>query len=545
MSIRVECTCGKTIEAESVFAGGQVKCLCGAMVPVPNVDPKLVDKIRFHCPHCKMRVLGKRSSIGKKSKCPGCGKAYVIPEPKPEPTDEPAASPAGFKQRQRIQIGADDIAFMTELLPSLVDEPAGEQCGNENATESPEAETREEAGEVLVQAPVQSDPTASTTQPCESTLSLEPPATDLPNVEFSSFVEEIVAEIDSGISVDPPPTPKFAEIRIDLTGGRGTPPSPARSTSPDRDVTTSRTEDEVRTKHRNATSRESTHSAHRSQSLPELDRKTELPVDDDTIRTPVRPLPQPSGQERRNQPAPPKRPISQPEIVGFTDEPFPSPSIPLEELRLVDSPESANQDEFITTVFAPEAQVRKGLADTGRIALDTSPGRVGTSESAIGAGAPEQSAILPPRPVSKRPLSSPPVGGVSIFSPIVRSVAQPGRHASLIFVDGEAAGRTVPLNVKNFLIGRERDCHFRPSSPSVSHHHCVLKTDAYAVRIRDLGSRNGTFVNGHRIHKEVLLHHSDSIWIGDVRFKVDIPHDLYAGYHGTEAQLSVDEFLIY
>jgi pSer/pThr/pTyr-binding forkhead associated (FHA) protein len=142
-------------------------------------------------------------------------------------------------------------------------------------------------------------------------------------------------------------------------------------------------------------------------------------------------------------------------------------------------------------------------------------------------------------------LSAPPVAGVSVYSQVARPNTQSGTAASLVFEDGESAGQKVPLRVRNFLIGRERDCHFRPKSASVSHHHCVLKTDAFAVRIRDLGSRNGTYVNGHRIHQEVALHHSDSVWIGDVRFKVDIPNDLYAGIHSAEAQLSLDEFRIY
>src|SRR5262249_58225643 len=50
------------------------------------------------------------------------------------------------------------------------------------------------------------------------------------------------------------------------------------------------------------------------------------------------------------------------------------------------------------------------------------------------------------------------------------------------------------------VVGRSRDCDVQlPSTPEflrVSRHHCVLNIDALAVQVRDLGSRNGTFLNG-------------------------------------------------
>ena len=53
------------------------------------------------------------------------------------------------------------------------------------------------------------------------------------------------------------------------------------------------------------------------------------------------------------------------------------------------------------------------------------------------------------------------------------------------------------------LIGRGEDCDPRlPSDDahrSVSRHHCLLDINPPDVRVRDLGSRNGTFVNGLKI----------------------------------------------
>jgi eukaryotic-like serine/threonine-protein kinase len=53
------------------------------------------------------------------------------------------------------------------------------------------------------------------------------------------------------------------------------------------------------------------------------------------------------------------------------------------------------------------------------------------------------------------------------------------------------------------LIGRGPDCAIRLPADhahgNVSRRHCVLEVDPPHVRVRDLGSRNGTFVNGRMI----------------------------------------------
>ena len=86
--------------------------------------------------------------------------------------------------------------------------------------------------------------------------------------------------------------------------------------------------------------------------------------------------------------------------------------------------------------------------------------------------------------------------------------------AELKVVGGKHAGQVIPLNRRKFLIGREQDCQLRPNSDMVSRHHCVFSVDDYSVRLRDLGSTNGTLVNGERIRKETVLAAGDRIVIG-------------------------------
>ena len=52
------------------------------------------------------------------------------------------------------------------------------------------------------------------------------------------------------------------------------------------------------------------------------------------------------------------------------------------------------------------------------------------------------------------------------------------------------------------VLGRAQDCTIRMSAMghmNVSRHHCLLEIDPPLVQVRDLNSRNGTFVNGERI----------------------------------------------
>jgi predicted component of type VI protein secretion system len=95
--------------------------------------------------------------------------------------------------------------------------------------------------------------------------------------------------------------------------------------------------------------------------------------------------------------------------------------------------------------------------------------------------------------------------------------------ARLRVLSGPHAGETIPIRRGKLLIGREEDCHLRPESEFVSRHHCVLLLDDYTLRIRDLGSKNGTFVNGRRVGSgETILLHDDTISIGEMIGQIDL-----------------------
>ncbi len=95
-------------------------------------------------------------------------------------------------------------------------------------------------------------------------------------------------------------------------------------------------------------------------------------------------------------------------------------------------------------------------------------------------------------------------------------------QAELKVLGGKFQGKAIPLNTKRFLVGREQDCHLRPNSDSVSRHHCVFVIDDYTVRLRDLGSTNGTRVNGELIRHETVLKDGDEIHIGKLHLQLTV-----------------------
>ncbi len=90
----------------------------------------------------------------------------------------------------------------------------------------------------------------------------------------------------------------------------------------------------------------------------------------------------------------------------------------------------------------------------------------------------------------------------------------------LIIVQGQPQGKLLTFPPGEFLFGRGTECHIRPRSDWVSRQHCLLRVTEQEVTLRDLGSRNGTLVNGERVRQERHLHEGDRIEIGPMIFQV-------------------------
>ncbi|MBX3411424.1 MAG: FHA domain-containing protein [Pirellulales bacterium] len=87
---------------------------------------------------------------------------------------------------------------------------------------------------------------------------------------------------------------------------------------------------------------------------------------------------------------------------------------------------------------------------------------------------------------------------------------------------GANSGQEVKLPAPKFFIGRAEDCHLRPKSDLISRHHCVVMVEDSLVVVRDLGSRNGTFVNDEQIVGERELRAGDKLRVGPLQFELVI-----------------------
>jgi len=94
-------------------------------------------------------------------------------------------------------------------------------------------------------------------------------------------------------------------------------------------------------------------------------------------------------------------------------------------------------------------------------------------------------------------------------------------RAQLIPAEG---GTPIEISRDLTVVGRQEDCDLRLDHKSVSKVHCVIvKTDGLLL-LRDLGSTNGTRVNGQRVRRAALLP-NDQLNIANCKFTVFLGPD--------------------
>ena len=102
-------------------------------------------------------------------------------------------------------------------------------------------------------------------------------------------------------------------------------------------------------------------------------------------------------------------------------------------------------------------------------------------------------------------------------------------------VSGSYFGKIVPLRGR-LVIGRGSDCDLVLDEPEMSRRHAVIENSGDGMYLRDLGSSNGTFVNGVQV-RDAVLHPDDQIAFDQNRFLLEAP-SLPTREEG--AQLAVD-----
>lgn len=92
---------------------------------------------------------------------------------------------------------------------------------------------------------------------------------------------------------------------------------------------------------------------------------------------------------------------------------------------------------------------------------------------------------------------------------------------ALVMVKADGSSKEVLLDRSETLIGRDESAKVRIPVPSVSRRHCVIEAKAPQPMVKDLGSSNGTFVNGRKV-RETELEPGDLLSVGPVVFVVRI-----------------------
>jgi pSer/pThr/pTyr-binding forkhead associated (FHA) protein len=101
-----------------------------------------------------------------------------------------------------------------------------------------------------------------------------------------------------------------------------------------------------------------------------------------------------------------------------------------------------------------------------------------------------------------------------------------------VAVPGEMEGKSIPIALSEFVIGRDPHCHLCPNSTAVAPLHCLLQRRDNQVFLKSLDPNARTYVNDREIDGEIQLFDGDRLRIGPLLFDtrieggaaVGIPH---------------------
>jgi pSer/pThr/pTyr-binding forkhead associated (FHA) protein len=144
---------------------------------------------------------------------------------------------------------------------------------------------------------------------------------------------------------------------------------------------------------------------------------------------------------------------------------------------------------------------------------------------------PTQAAPAAPPAQFNIPQMGPPYGQVAPFQPLPSYPQQPAaqsgppvqappnqnhgpQHRAMVIVDG--TGRQFELQHGGNIVGRGSESDLQLLDQGVSRKHVNIDFDGSFATVYDLGSTNGTSVNGHHVASQ-LLRHGDVIRVGHTK----------------------------
>ena len=108
---------------------------------------------------------------------------------------------------------------------------------------------------------------------------------------------------------------------------------------------------------------------------------------------------------------------------------------------------------------------------------------------------------------------------------------------TLVLLQG---GEAIPYEIKTerVVLGRHPDCEITLDSNMVSRHHAQVTREGEAFFLEDLGSGNGTFLNGKRLAERTQLKSNDRLRLGPILFRFET--GAAAGPRGQRTELNIE-----
>ncbi len=110
-----------------------------------------------------------------------------------------------------------------------------------------------------------------------------------------------------------------------------------------------------------------------------------------------------------------------------------------------------------------------------------------------------------------------------------------GNNPLLIVYEGSLVGTRCPVSKEVITLGRDPECDLFLSERQISRYHAQVERDAGGYCLRDMGSKNGTFVNGEAVGVQPYrLHDGDEISLARI---------VRIGFVAGDATLPLDDMM--
>ena len=111
-------------------------------------------------------------------------------------------------------------------------------------------------------------------------------------------------------------------------------------------------------------------------------------------------------------------------------------------------------------------------------------------------------------------------GSLSIVGAPLSRAALASSMRVLLIRSGRYKGKKLLLPNEEVTIGRGKNCQIRDKSEELAEEHCSLKPTAEGLRVQDLDTEQGTFVNRERIDEPVFMRPGDLLRIGPLLYQL-------------------------